>query len=354
MDAPDEQSNKEIDANLIVEDLISDSDETIRKSSEQNEIVAVGRETSSNEQQRAEGQHLSIRHLRKIIGTILDSTKFQLFIVSLIIINSSLMGLATYDFIRDSNAASTAFEIIDKIFLILFTIELLMQFIYRGVKLFLDGWLLFDFVIIVLSWSLDSLQVVRTFRVFRALRLVTRVKVLKNLVTALFSVAPRIFIIFCLLMLVFYIYGVMCTVLFQELYKEGYTEYDYFSSLDRSIWTLLVMMTLEWSDVSRQVMSIYPWSWPIFTTFIMITSFIAYNLIVAVVCDSVSIIEKQDNESNASEEVQDEVDAQINHSNKILSLLERISEMTLKQHLLIEEIQKELGGESDVIQVGEE
>jgi hypothetical protein len=70
-------------------------------------------------------------------------------------------------------------------------LELALQFIYRDIKLFLDGWLVFDFCIVLMSWSLESLQVVRTFRVFRALRLVTRVRVLKNLVSALFSVGPR-------------------------------------------------------------------------------------------------------------------------------------------------------------------
>ena len=172
-------------------------------------------------------------------------------IVVLILINSIMMGIATFDFVDKNPDAVTAFEIIDKIFLVIFTLELALQFIYRDIKLFLDGWLVFDFCIVVMSWSLESLQIVRTFRVFRALRLVTRVKVLKNLVAALFSVGPRIFAIFCLRVLVFYIYAVMCTVLFKDLYQEGLAEFDYFSRLDHSLWTLLVTMTLEWGGVFR-------------------------------------------------------------------------------------------------------
>jgi Ion transport protein len=277
----------------------------------------------------------SLHELRASIGVLLNSTRFQFLIVIMIVLNSILMGIATYDFVQGNTSVANTFEAFDKFFLIIFTIELVMQFLYRGLKLFLDGWLVFDFLIILLSWSLESLQVVRTFRVFRALRLVTRVKLLKNLVSALFSVGPRISVIFCLLVLIFYIYAVMCTFLFKDLFQEGLTDLDYFSRLDRSVWTLLVMMTLEWGDVSRQVIDVYPWSWPIFVSFIMITSFIAYNLIVAVVCDSVSIIEKQskDDENN---ENQSKVESEDDQNCKIRELQNLVFEMTRKQLLLIE------------------
>jgi hypothetical protein len=294
----------------------------------------------------------SLHELRASIGTLLNSSRFQFLIVILIIVNSILMGIATYDFVQENPDASNTFEAFDKVFLIIFTIELTMQFIYRGIKLFLDGWLVFDFLIILLSWSLDSLQVVRTFRVFRALRLVTRVKVLKNLVSALFSVGPRISVIFCLLVLIFYIYAVMCTFLFKDLFPRGLTDLDYFSRLDRSVWTLLVMMTLEWGDVSRQVIDVYPWAWPIFVSFIMITSFIAYNLIVAVVCDSVSIIEKQSKEDENFEN-ESEVELQDDQHHKISKLQNLVLEMTKKQLLLIEALSSELHDENHVLGLSE-
>jgi hypothetical protein len=42
--------------------------------------------------------------------------------------------------------------------------------------------LVFDLVIIVTSWTFSQVQIIRAFRIFRALRLITRVKVMKNLV----------------------------------------------------------------------------------------------------------------------------------------------------------------------------
>lgn len=71
----------------------------------------------------------------------------------------------------------------------------------------MDGWLVFDLVIVVLSWSLESLQIIRAFRIFRALRIITRIETMRNLVAALFDIMPRLGAITALLLLIFYIFG---------------------------------------------------------------------------------------------------------------------------------------------------
>jgi hypothetical protein len=57
---------------------------------------------------------------------------------------------------------------------------------------------------------------------------------------------------------------------------------------------LFQFMTLSWADVTRQVASEYYWAWPLFTTFVYVTSFILFSLIVAVVCDAVMQGERGD------------------------------------------------------------
>jgi len=115
-------------------------------------------------------------------GKIVNNKRVQLFIVSLIAINAIMMGIGTFDFVTENPNVDHAFEVVDKTFLVIFTIELAMQFIFYGWRLVLDGWLLFDLIIIVTSWSFSQVQIVRAFRIFRALRLITRIKVMKNLV----------------------------------------------------------------------------------------------------------------------------------------------------------------------------
>ena len=273
----------------------------------------------------------SIRRFRNLCGKIVNDVRVQNFVVLLILVNAIMMGVATFHFVTDNPKVSAGFDVTDQVFLIIFTVELSFQLVYHGFALFKDGWLVFDFAIIVMSWSLSSLRIIRTFRIFRALRLVTRVKVLKNLVTALFSVGPRMCGIGALLMLIFYIYGVMCTVLFKDLYANGVTDTDYFSRLDLSFWTLFVMMTLDWTNVSRQVMSKYSWSWMVFVSFVMITSFMVYNLVIAVVCDSVAIIEAMGKEEDL-ENVQSQEQQNLEH---VRNLTKRVNTLASEQELVL-------------------
>ena len=115
-------------------------------------------------------------------GVIVNSEAMQFFIVYLIAINAIMMGIGTFDFVRNNPKVDNAFELVDTIFLVIFTVELGMQFAFYGWRLILDGWLVFDLVIITLSWAFAQVQIIRAFRIFRAFRLITRIKVLKNLV----------------------------------------------------------------------------------------------------------------------------------------------------------------------------
>jgi hypothetical protein len=115
-------------------------------------------------------------------GMFVKHPKMQLFIVALIAVNALMMGIATFDFVENNQQLTFAFNRTDLIFLIIFTIELVLQFVFRGWRLFRDGWLIFDLIVITMSWSLARFQIIRAFRVLRALRLITRVKVMQNLV----------------------------------------------------------------------------------------------------------------------------------------------------------------------------
>lgn len=123
-----------------------------------------------------------INQLRFNCGMFVNNSTVQFMIVMFISINSIMMGIGTYDFVKQDPDVDRIFELVDKIFLIIFTVELGLQFIYHGWRLLLDGWLVFDLVIILTSWSFESVQIIRAFRIFRALRLVTRIKIMKNLI----------------------------------------------------------------------------------------------------------------------------------------------------------------------------
>lgn len=269
---------------------------------------ADGAETAAN----VSGFRLALRKVnqaRKLCGQIVNHDKVQLFVILLIAINAIMMGVGTFDFVMDDPAMEAIFETVDFIFLIVFTIELCMQFVYHGPRLFLDGWLVFDFVVIVMSWSFAQVQIIRAFRIFRALRLVTRVAVMRNLVVALFAVMPRMGAIALLLVLLMYIFAVMFTQLFKYMYRDGLTEFDYFSNLGGTFFTLYQIMTLDaWADVARDVMETYPWAWLPFIIFVIISGFIVVNLIIAVICDAIATLHDDEKAALTGGHMEDESD----------------------------------------------
>lgn len=283
---------------------------------------------------------------RMYCGQLVNNEYVQITIICLIILNALLMGISTFDFVTEHTCKSTGdaciedwFQRIDTVFLVIFTVEVTMQLFYLGVTLFADGWLVFDFLIVVFSWSFESLQIVRAFRIFRAFRLITRVKPLRDLVLAIGAVMPRMYAIAALLLLIFYIFSVLFTELFSALDLSD----NYFTTLDASLFTCMEMMTLEWGEIAREVMESsseeyeeYTWAWLPFSAFIMITGFIVFNLIVAVVCDAVAITEKtvreldgfeSDNPAHKLADAQERIDLLQCHLNDMLRTQENVQNM---------------------------
>lgn len=281
-------------------------------------------------------------------GRIVDNVTFQRFIISLIVLNSILMGIGTYSLVTDHPRVDNAFEFLDRTFLILFTVELAIQFVVHGVcGLFQNGWLTFDFWVIGLSWVFSGASVIRGFRIVRAARLVTKISELKNLVRALVDVIPKMFAIFMLMLLVFYIFGVMFTQLFHSAYDDGVTEIDYFSSLHLTFFTLFQLMTLEnWSTITRDLMAVYWWAWIPMICFVLVSSFIVINLVIAVICDAVASTQKIGREQSLRR-MESGVDS-IGHqqhchdsSEKMARLETKLDELTcLVQQLLLKETKR--------------
>jgi hypothetical protein len=104
------------------------------------------------------------------------------------------------------------------------------------------------------------------------------------------------FAIGLLLFLVSYIFAVMFTQLFKDLYEEGATgDEDYFGRIDNTFFTLFQIMTLDnWADIARQVMAVYIWAWLPFVVFVIVTGFVVVNLIIAVICDAISALHEDE------------------------------------------------------------
>lgn len=232
----------------------------------------------------------------------LESTFWSVFIVSVIIINSITLGLETVAFARKN--FGNILVIIDHVCLIIFVIELSLRIMVYRVKFFIGkewGWNWFDFIIVFTSFlATGGLSVLRAFRVFRIFRLLSVIPTMRIVSAAMLHTIPSMLSIMVLLIIFYYIYGVLCVNLFGEAFPQ------WFGDLGDSFYTLFQIMTLEsWSmGIVRPVMEVYPWAWAVFVSYICIVSFVVLNLIVGVVVESISemkqIREEKMQEQNAN------------------------------------------------------
>mmetsp|Transcript_5720 Transcript_5720/g.12690 ORF Transcript_5720/g.12690 Transcript_5720/m.12690 type:complete len:424 (+) Transcript_5720:133-1404(+) len=230
-------------------------------------------------------------YIRDKCGDIVEDERLQIFILLCIVVNSIMFGVATFPAIKDDPSNMQVFEVVDVMFLVIFTVELAMQLTCQGVLYFKDGWLVFDLLLVVISWLSLEVFILRAFRVFRALRLVTRVELLRNVVVALFSIVPAIVGITCLLLLIMYIFAVMFTQLFKDYYEQGITSVDYFGRMDLTFFTLFQIICLdEWSAIAYEIVAVDYWAWAIFISFVVVTAFVVMNLIIAVICEAVHVL----------------------------------------------------------------
>jgi voltage-gated sodium channel len=232
------------------------------------------------------------------IESLVQSSKFQNFIIALIVINGITMGLETSKTVVAN--FGTILHFFDTLVITIFTIEIVLRIYVYRMSFFKDAWSIFDFIIVAISLAPTSggFEIFRVLRVFRLFRIVTVIPQMRKIVLALVSVIPGMASIAGLLTLLFYIFAIMSVQLFGEAFPA------WFGTLGDAFYTLFQVMTLEsWSmGIARPVMEVYPMAWLFFVPFIFIVTFIMINLIIAVVVDAMNDL-KGDEEEHIIEEV---------------------------------------------------
>jgi len=236
-------------------------------------------------------QKIEKQSLRESIGAIIANPRFGQFILAVIILNAITLGLET-----DKNImryTSSWFFIFDKIVVAIFTVELAMKLYVQRGKFFKDGWNIFDTAIVSIAYLPvgGGFAVLRSLRILRALRLLSVVPRMRQVVGGLISAIPAMGSVILLLSLTFYIAAVMTTKLFGGAFPQ------WFGSIGSSLYSLFQIMTLEsWSmGIVRPVMEVYPLAWLFFVPFVLVSSFIVLNLFIAIIVNSMH--EEQDEES---------------------------------------------------------
>jgi len=268
-----------------------------------------------------------MKNLKEKIRNIVESSIFNNFILFVIILNSILLGLLTYPDIADKY--ESVLHITCEICVIIFTIEIFLKLYVYKTSFFKDGWNNFDFFLVAISWiptqgAFSSFRAFRVLRTLRTLRLVTRLERLRLIVQAIIESIPNVAWASVLLLLVFYVFAIMGTTMFQNDFDE------FFGTIGKSMFSLFQIMTLEsWSmGVARPVIAKFPFAWIYFISFILVSSFIVMNVIIGIVVNAISELSEKEKLKKEQNKIQT--------SSEIKLELEKLKEQIRTVEILLE------------------
>ena len=224
---------------------------------------------------------------------IANSTRFQGFIFAVIVVNAIALGLQTYDAIEDE--VGPILHLLNDVCVGIFVVELVIRITAYGGRpqdFFRDGWNVFDFVVITAAFIpgvRESTTLLRLARLLRVVRIVTVLPEFRIIVRGMARSLPPIASLLVLGVLLMYLYGMVGWILFHEGDPENW------GNLGDSMLTLFVMMTLEnWPQYLDAAQEIHPWSWVFFVSYILLASFLLFNVLIAVVLTSMEAARAED------------------------------------------------------------
>ena len=233
--------------------------------------------------------YLGNKWLQNFVG----SDKFTIFISTLIVLNSVVLGILTMDL---NPSTANTLHIIDHIILMVFVVEIIVRLFAYGRSYFDDNWNSFDLIIVGVSalTVFSSLSVLRTFRVVKVLRLFRVFPELRRMIESTSRSLRSIVAISALLSLVIYVFAVMSVMLFGHIDGVGKT---YFGNLGLAIFSLFQVMTLDsWAEgMVRQLIDDKGlWVGAYFGIFILATTFTFLNMFIAVFTNAIASVDIED------------------------------------------------------------
>ena len=226
-----------------------------------------------------------LKRVTEPLSRLVESRRFEYFIIGVILANAAILGLGTSSRIEEQYR--DLLNLGNQVALGIFIVEAAMKLLAlapRSHRYFQSGWNIFDFAVIVFSLvpaTGEFAMVSRLARLLRVVRLITTVKELRVIVAALVRAIPSVGHVMVLMSIVVYIYAIMGYHLFAE------EDPEHWRTLGISLLTLFNIVTLEgWVEVMNSVMDAYPWAWIYFVSFIVIGTFVVINMFIAIIVNS--------------------------------------------------------------------
>lgn len=232
-----------------------------------------------------------------MLGKFVNSKLFQNSILFFILLNAILIGLETSDTIMDKYGS--VIELLSLVCLWVFIVEIILRISLNRFSFFKEGWNVFDLFIVLIALMPDNgvFSVFRILRTVRVLRLLSIIPKMRLISQALLSSLSPMFGVGILLLILFYIYAIISTHLYGERFPE------WFGTIGESFYTLFQIMIFEsWSmGIVRPVMEVYPYSWLVFVSFLLLASYIVLNIAIGIIVDCIGEIKADEADKNQKE-----------------------------------------------------
>ena len=232
---------------------------------------------------------------------IASSSRFQTFVMLVILGNAVLVGLETFpDLVATQH---TLLEVVNALILAIFIFELAVRMVSywpRPLAFFRDGWNVFDFVIVALSLlpaAGSFATVARLARLLRVLRLISAFPELRLIVGTMLRSLGSMGSVLLLMGLVMYVYAVLGYHLFSA------ADPAHWGSLGNSLRTLFEILTLEgWVEIQETSLQVTPLAWLFYGSYVMIAVFVVVNLFIAVVLNNLEDVRSEERAKEAERE----------------------------------------------------
>ena len=223
---------------------------------------------------------------RARVRAVVDDSRFQWFIIGVIVLNAAILGIETSPGLLDDVQWVVT---VGWVTVGIFVVEIAMRIFAHGADFFRDGWSLFDLFVVLIA-LIPASGNLGVLRVLRVLRLLSSVRSMRNVVSALGATLPGMASIGALLVMLVYVCGVMATHMFAA------TDPEHFGSLPSSLLSLFQVMTGDdWANVIRPVTDAHPAAWVFFIFYILVSTYIVLNLFIAVAVEALDRQSEQDN-----------------------------------------------------------
>jgi voltage-gated sodium channel len=216
-----------------------------------------------------------------------ESKRAHRWIISLIILNALTLSLSTVPLIKQNY--NLVLQIINKIILGVFSLELAARMIVTRGLFFRKGWNVFELIVVLVSYvpanyGLDSLRILRILNCLRLLELFPKVR---HVIDGLTHSIVGILNVFFLGILFFFIFTLMATKLFSPWDPEN------FGSLGSSALFLFNLMATGDFINLEKVYTAYPPAWILAISFFIIMAYFMVNLVVGVVVNAMTKAEEE-------------------------------------------------------------